>query len=262
MVKVGKLTGGLADAGGALKKVDFGSLGALKKVDLGALKKVDLGDLKKVDLGGVSKVGKKVDLGGAAKTTKKVAKKTGKKLAKLATENPKAVFGVAAAGAGVGALAYVENKLEKESKNTQKCAALCLPENWDEYEGAGLGGKLKKNQLKYSTLDDVKADNDGELPKKIGGESWDDQPFCKDTIEDFADYCTKSCKSLHKEKLPGGALVNKAADAVTGAANDLAKKLGLDEFGKYIKWGAITIGIVILLAIIFKIVSFVKPKSA
>lgn len=185
---------------------------------------------------------KQTDFSAAAKkmgkSMKTGAKKSGK-VVKAASKN-KDVRKAAVAAAALGGALYLDKKFKEEAENTKECIKVCLPSNWDEYKGAGVGGTLEKSSLQYTTLESIK-DEDGKLPSKIGDVSWDDQPFCKKDIGDCSKYCVDKCKATHDANIPGSALANKAADTAKNAAGDLFSAVMPDPKTFYIIGGILAL---------------------
>ena len=102
---------------------------------------------------------------------------------------------------------YLSNEIGKENEKIKECASACLPINYDEL----AYGDLEKSDLVYATT-----------------EPTDDQPVCSEEIEeDCGEYCTSTCKDIHKTSL-----FDKVSDAagplggVVDAAGDVAGDLG------------------------------------
>jgi len=83
--------------------------------------------------------------------------------------------------AGVGGAMYLSNEMGEENAKIQQCTSDCLPLNYDEL----AYGDLSKSDLEYATT-----------------EPTDDQPVCSEEIEeDCGEYCSNTCKDIHKTSL-------------------------------------------------------------
>ena len=198
---------------------------------------------------GSKAAGKAGDAGAAAKKGAKGAKKGAKgakkgakgakKGSKLGRGAKKAAPLLAAAGL-VGGVLYIEKKLAKESEAIQGCTTACLPSNFDEL----MYGSLKKDQLKYKSLDEL---------KKADPKTPDDQPLCNDKVEDCGKFCTDKCKAKHQSDIPGSKIMGRAA----GAAGSVLSKINetLNPFaGPEGKKRMLIIGIILLLVILGPII--------
>ena len=191
---------------------------------------------------GSKAAGKAGDAGAAAKKGAKGAKKGAKgakKGSKLGRGAKKAAPLLAAAGL-VGGVLYIEKKLAKESEAVQGCTTACLPSNFDEL----MYGSLKKDQLKYKSLDEL---------KKADPKTPDDQPLCNDKVEDCGKFCTDKCKAKHQSDIPGSKIMGRAA----GAAGSVLSKINetLNPFaGPEGKKRMLIIGIILLLVILGPII--------
>ena len=148
----------------------------------------------------------------AEKAAKEAAEAAAKKASKAAVKkNVKTGLKVAA---GVAGAMYLSDKMADEDEKIQQCTSDCLPLNYDEL----AYGDLSKTDLEYATT-----------------EPTDDQPVCSEEIEeDCGEYCSNTCKDIHKTSLfdkvsdaagPLGGVVDAAGDVaggVTEAVTDVA----------------------------------------
>ena len=126
-------------------------------------------------------------------------------------------------GAGAGLLMWIDKKFEDADEEYKDCMAGCVPENWDEYDS----GTLKKNELKYSSLDSL--NNRGLAPI-------DNQPYCTAKIKDCGEFCNDKCEKETEVDLPGDDLFRQgprylgrlAGDTFGGLFGGLFEGTGLD----------------------------------
>lgn len=154
----------------------------------------------------------------AEKAAKESAEAAAKKASRAAiTKNVKTGLKVAA---GVGGAMYLSNEMGKENAKIQQCTSDCLPLNYDEL----AYGDLSKSDLEYAAT-----------------EPTDDQPVCSEEIEeDCGEYCSNTCKDIHKTSLfdkvsdaagPLGGVIDAAGDVAGGVAEAVTDVAGsaLDE---------------------------------
>ena len=167
---------------------------------------------KKALAGGLEKAAKEAAEEAAEKAAKEAAEAAAKKASKAAIKkNVKTGLKVAA---GVAGAMYLSDKMAEEDEKIQQCTSDCLPLNYDEL----AYGDLSKTDLEYATT-----------------EPTDDQPVCSEEIEeDCGEYCSNTCKDIHKTSLldkvsdaagPLGGVVDAAGDVaggVTEAITDVA----------------------------------------
>jgi hypothetical protein len=161
---------------------------------------------------GLEKAAKESIEEAAEKAAKEAAEAAAKKASKAAIKkNVKTGLKVAA---GVAGAMYLSDKMAEEDEKIQQCTSDCLPLNYDEL----AYGDLSKTDLEYATT-----------------EPTDDQPVCSEEIEeDCGEYCSNTCKDIHKTSLfdkvsdaagPLGGVVDAAGDVaggVTEAVTDVA----------------------------------------
>jgi hypothetical protein len=167
---------------------------------------------KKALADGLEKAAKESIEEAAEKAAKEAAEAAAKKASKAAIKkNVKTGLKVAA---GVAGAMYLSDKMAEEDEKIQQCTSDCLPLNYDEL----AYGDLSKTDLEYATT-----------------EPTDDQPVCSEEIEeDCGEYCSNTCKDIHKTSLfdkvsdaagPLGGVVDAAGDVaggVTEAVTDVA----------------------------------------
>ena len=191
---------------------------AAKKAATEAAEKVAKKAAKEAAEAAAKKAAKEAAEEAAKKASKEAAEAAAKKASKAAIKkNVKTGLKVAAGAAGA---MYLSDKMAEEDEKIQQCTSDCLPLNYDEL----AYGDLSKTDLEYATT-----------------EPTDDQPVCSEEIEeDCGEYCSNTCKDIHKTSLldkvsdaagPLGGVVDAAGDVaggVTEAVTDVAGGV-LDE---------------------------------
>jgi hypothetical protein len=219
-----------ASAASAAKKAGKGA----KKAGKGADAVGDAGSAAKKAGKGAKKAGKGADAVGDAGSAAKKGGKLGKGAKKAAPL-------LAAAGL-VGGVLYIEKKLGEENEAVQGCATACLPSNFDEL----LYGDLKKDKLKYKTLEELKVAD----PKTPA-----DQPLCSKEVKDCGEFCTTKCKAKHQSDIPGSKIMGRAGDAagsVLNKINDAVNPFAGPEGKKRMLIAGIVLLLILLGPLLFK----------
>lgn len=130
--------------------------------------------------------------------------------------------------AGIGLLMWVDDKFKDAKEDMKDCMAVCVPENWHEYEN----GNLTKSELKYSTINNVEERGLAPIPN---------QPYCTARINNCGEFCEKECREETEVDLPGTNILTGGARAGGGLAGDLFSNfftaLGLGGVGNSLSTG-------------------------
>lgn len=110
--------------------------------------------------------------------------------------------------AGLALLKWVDDKFKDANEDMKDCMAVCVPENWHEYEN----GNLTKSELKYSTIDNLEERGLAPIPN---------QPYCTARIDNCGEYCEKKCREETEVDLPGTNILRDGARWGGGLTRDL-----------------------------------------
>lgn len=130
--------------------------------------------------------------------------------------------------AGLALLKWVDDKFKDAKEDMKDCMAVCVPENWHEYEN----GNLTKSELKYSTINNVEERGLAPIPN---------QPYCTARINNCGEFCEKECREETEVDLPGTNILTGGARAGGGLVGDLFSNfftaLGLGGVGNSLSTG-------------------------
>lgn len=172
---------------------------------------------KRIDDVDLKKIGDSLDASSATKLKKALADSGNLSLSAKMFPDGATVRTALAIGAGVGLLAYLDDKFEGEEEDFKNCMAACVPHNWDQYEQGGI----QASELEYSTEETLE---DYQITPI------DNQPYCVSPNKDCEEYCQPKCDEETKSDLPFSSVPERAAEEAGGLLKSLFGGL-LDGLG-------------------------------